>query len=97
MDPPAAPLAGGDVVFIGDDDEDLLLEDEWQTDSTTLSDATLHAGQIQLQLRLCFAAAVALPVLAVLITMAWRRFGEAIYAHSARQPAGTGDGDKKQK
>ena len=64
-----------DVVFIADDDEDLLLEDEWQVAHSTVADVEVHAGQIQLQLRLCIAVAMALPALAALIALAWRRYG----------------------
>ena len=82
-------LAGEDnVVFIADDDDDLLLEDEWQTESDVgVRDPDLHTGQIQLQLRLCFAAALALPLLAALILVAWRKYSPAI----------TGDGQEKAK
>ena len=80
MDPPPPVPGGEDLVFIADDDDDLLLEDEWQTVSTTAADVLLHSNQIQLQLHLCFAAAMALPVLGALITLAWRRFGDGIYA-----------------
>ena len=78
MEPPlpaAVPSGGEDVVFIADDED--LIEDEWQAEST--ADVQLHTGQIQLQLRLCFAAALALPVLGVMIALAWRRYGAKIY------------------
>ena len=95
MEPPP-PEA---VVFIDDDDEDLLLEDEWQTDAvSTAADALAkHAGQIQLQLRLCFALALMLPVLTVLIVVAWRRYGDAIYkpATSATAALPPGRGKKE--
>ena len=81
MDAPGVTMPSrDDVVFIADDDEDLLVIDEWQTESATTSDVELHAGQIQLQLRLCFVAVALLPVLAALLALAWRRYGAAIYA-----------------
>ena len=99
MDAPP-PLPGGDdVVFIADDDDDLLIEDEWQADSSTVVDALSHSGQIQLQLRLCFAAVIALPVLAALIALAWRRFGDAIYSQQGAavdSSGGDDDDDKKE-
>ena len=80
-------LSWQNVVFIADDDEDLLLEDEWQTDSMTTSDMERHAGQVQLQLRLCFVAAVTLPLLAVLISLAWRRYRDAIQSATEEEEA----------
>ena len=84
MEPsPSTPTPGSDVVFISDDDEDLvqLEQDEWQADSTAAASSVVqHAGQIQLQLSLCLVAAIALPALAALISLAWRRYGDAIYA-----------------
>ena len=76
----------GEVVFIADDDEDLLIEHaEWQqAESTTFADE-VHVGQIQLQLRMCFAAMVLLPMLAALIALAWRHFGDAISRASTEQ------------
>ena len=84
MEPsPSTPTPGSDVVFISDDDEDLvqLEQDEWQADSTAAASSVVqHAGQIQLQLSLCLVAAIALPALAALISLAWRRYGDTIYA-----------------
>ena len=76
-----------DVVFIADDDEDLLLEDEWQVETEPTANFQQHAGQIQLQLRLCILAAVLIPVLATLIAFAWRRYGAIISQAALKQKA----------
>lgn len=80
----AQPAPPDEVVFIADDDEDLLVEDEWQVEGTTAADMHLHAGQIQLQLRMCFGAAMLLPILAILIAMVWRRYADVIRTTSAK-------------
>ena len=91
---PAVPLAedaptlgGEDIVFIADDDEDLLLEDEWQSDTIMSTDISTHLSQVELQLRLCYTCAVMLLVLLVLIALAWRRYGEAINEAAACREA----------
>ena len=83
---PNAAIPNEDIVFINDDDEDLLIEDEWQVDSTTAIDVQTHASQIQLQLRLCLVLTLMLMVLAAMIAIAWQRYGGAIHKASTAAP-----------
>lgn len=70
------------TIFISDDDDDLL-NDEWLDDAGGQNDAMLYAPTIQLQVQLCYALLVALPLLAALIALAWHRYGDLIIAAGA--------------
>lgn len=80
----AEPVSG--TVFISDDDDDLdAPEDEWLNDGFTVSGAEqhpylIHAAHIQHQLTLCYGLLCALPVLAALVILSWRKYGAIIGA-----------------
>ena len=65
-----------DVVFIADDDEDLLDVDEWLTDSKSVDE---HAAQIHFQLKACILLSVILCVLCALIAICWKTYRKIIY------------------
>ena len=74
--PPELPQQ---TIFISDDDEDLEADDEWLNEEAhPHEEAVLYASHIQLQLRLCYYLLCALPVLLMLILLAWRRLGPHI-------------------
>lgn len=65
------------TIFISDDDDDLVVEDEWG-EADAPQDTDKYFNIIQLQLRLCYGLLCALPMLAMLIWLAWRRFSDVI-------------------
>ena len=85
----AVPDAPAGTIFISDDDDDLDLPDEWLAaeDPVPNDDFLRHAGHIQLQLRICYGLLCALPLLAILLALSWRKYGAIITQAQAEDTA----------
>ena len=67
------------IVYVDDDDDEEFVDDEWAEGGAHGRDPALdNAGKIAMQIRLCQLLLYVLAVLAVLIALAWRRYGDVI-------------------
>jgi hypothetical protein len=90
MADPAFPTASGGIVFVDDDDDEIVdellkLEGELPLES---------ASKVNTQIKLCIMLLCLLPILGMLIILSWRQYGARIndLQRTQRSPAV----DKKQ-
>ena len=84
------PVAGSSKIVFVDDDDDQIVDDEWaETDSQAEDAAQQYAGSIRMQMRMCAILLCVIPILLLMIAMQWRRYGEAIRRRQAEEEANT--------
>jgi hypothetical protein len=92
MTDPAFPTASGGIVFVDDDDDEIV--DELLKLEGELPVGLESASKVNTQIKLCIMLLCLLPILGMLIILSWRQYGARIndLQRTQRSPAV----DKKQ-